>query len=214
MKRVSPCFAALLCSLLLGACGFEPMAGTNTTSAAGNSLPSELASVAIEAHTNRDQRLLGQQFRIALEDLINPGQLQGTQKHYALRVHLAPLTNPGFIAPDGTAQRFLVNLRSTYELIDLRSNETIERGSLDRNSSYSNLPNSFFSTYVAEQDTLRRLSAQLAEEYRLKLASLITTPPSKPSKELFEAPDTIINPQETATGVPRIGSNAGGGFGR
>ena len=196
----------ILASLIfVSACGFTPMASTTTKSAAGQSLSTELASVDIRANANHDQRLLSQQFRIALEDLINPGQLHGTQKYYALRVHLTPLTSPGFIAPDGTAQRFLVNLRSTYELIDLRNNNTIERGSLNRNSSYSNLPNSFFSTYVAEQDTLKRLTQQLAEEYHLKLASLITSPPETPSNESFEPPENTSIRPESAITVPGFG---------
>ena len=174
--------------ILLAGCGFRPMAAADVATPGGQALSGERASVDIQAQTRRDGRALGQLFRVTLEDLINPGQKRANNQTYQLRVSLSPIVSPGFVAPDGKAQRFIVNLQSGYELRRIADNELIEHGTLSRSSSYSNLPNSYFSTFVAEQDTLKRLTQQLAEEYRFKLASLISNPPAKPS----EMPDNFL----------------------
>jgi len=174
----------ILASLItLSACGFRPMASVETRQADNAVLAHELASIDIQTSTAGNQRLLKQRFQAALEDLINPGELTRNDHRYVLQVNLVHAIAPGFINPDGTAQRFLIELRSNFVLTRLADNKIIERGILRRSSSYSNLPNSFFSTYVAEQDTLKRLAEQLAEEYRLKLASLLARPPEEPSPE-------------------------------
>ena len=206
MKHVLSCHLIILSSLLLAGCGFEPMASTQSKSTSGHALSTELASVRVEVTTSRhDQRLLAQQFRTRLEDLLDPGQLIGGEKQYVLYVNLSPIITPSFIAPDGKAQRFIVNLMSSYQLVRPADNKTIEQGALNRNSSYSNLPNSYFSTYIAEQDTTKRLAEELAEEYRMRLASLITSPPETPNKQITQP---IIPPStrpESAVTIPGIG---------
>lgn len=177
----------LLLIAALAGCGFEPMGAVKQHGAASDSLLGEMAQVSVEVSSNQNKRLLTQHFRITLEDLINPGEQLATQKAYALRINLGSIASPGFIAPDGKAQRFLVNLRSSYSLVRLADGAVIENGQLNRTSSYSNLPNSYFSTYAAEQDTLKRLAGELAEQYRMKLASLLTSPPSTPSTPTTQA---------------------------
>lgn len=198
--RSSLIYSSLIC---LTACGFEPMASNSTSSYRNDAMPSALAHVAIVADTPADKRLIGEEFRIRLEDLIRPGQSLQTAD-YTLTVSLNPITSPGLIAPDGKAQRYLVSLNSTYRLNN-SDGRMIEQGNLSRNSSYSNLPNSYYSTYVAEQDTLKRLSQELAEQYRMKLASLLASPPKTPSELPKTAPPTLQTIDPTATfGLPGI----------
>lgn len=190
---------------MLAACGFKPMASVPAaTSETDKAVLMEMAAVGVEVSTAHNQRLIGQEFRIALEDLLNPGELVAAQQRYRLRISLNPVTSPGFIAPDGKAQRFLIALRSSFELIDLQTATVIQRGDLFRNSSYSNLPNSYFSTYVAEQDTLKRMAEQLAEEYRMKLASVLTNPPTVPDEASPMPPEPIVGKPESAVTFPGI----------
>lgn len=204
------CSAFICLSLIaFSACGFKPMASKKTDAMIGNhALRHAMASVRIHANTTNDLNLTGQHFRIELEDLINPGERLSDEIKYQLNVNLTRQTIPGFVAPDGKAQRFLVDLRSEFELIDLASGRVIERGKLKRSSSYSNRPNAYFSTYVAEQDTLKRLAGELAEEYRMKLASLLKAPPVEPTMQIDQKENYIPNLPDpnTATPIPGFGS--------
>lgn len=203
MKYIRSSFicASLIC-LALTACGFEPMAGQSTKAYEGQALPSALASVNIIANGPDEMRMIAQDFRIALEDLINPGGNNSNGSDYRLEVSLAPTTQPGLIAPDGKAQRYIVRLDSSFSLSRNSDGKVIENGKLSRSSSYSNQPNSYFSTYIAEQDTIKRLNKELAEQYRMKLASLLTSPPSKPSKAPTIEKYTPYQRNEQPAGIP------------
>lgn len=201
MKHASPYYLIILSSLLLSACGFRPLASVDTRQADNAIISHELASVDIQTHIAGNQRLLKQRFQTKLEDLINPGELTRNDHRYLLQVNLIHTVSPGFINPDGTAQRLLIDLRSNFTLTRKADNKVIERGTLRRSSSYSNPPNSFFSTYVAEQDTLKRLAEQLAEEYRLKLSSVLTRPPEEPSPEQPQNADDPLTEGRRLDGI-------------
>lgn len=189
----------LIC--VLSACGFEPMAGQSTQSYDQQALPAALARVTIQAKSPESMRMIGQQFRIDLEDLINPSGSEAA-KEYILDVSLAPIVQPGFITPDGKAQRFLVFLQSSYTLTRLSDGKLLESGNMRRNSSYSNLPNSYYSTYIAEQDTIKRLSKELAEQYRMKLASVLSSPPKTPGNVLPNTPPPLMTEPDQVIGLP------------
>lgn len=170
LRRIGCLFSAML----LTACGFEPMAAKTASSPSSPALAQELAAMNIRVSSIPEQRLLAQHFRSSLEDLINPGLAYGSDRLYNLSISLGTIVSPGLIAPDGKAQRFIVNLRSSYVLTRVSDNKLVSKGEVQRVGSYNNLPNAYFSTFVAEQDTLKRLAAELAEEYRMRLASDIT----------------------------------------
>lgn len=166
--RWLPAFAGMA---LLSACGFQPVAAT-APSATETPLAADMAGIRVNISSLPEQRLLGQHFKSELEDLLNPGGASG-HRQYELHVNLGTLVAPGLIAPDGKAQRFLVTLQSSYQLVRLSDNKRISKGTLQRVGSYNNLPNAYFSTYVADQDMLKRLAHALAAEYRLRLASAL-----------------------------------------
>jgi hypothetical protein len=195
MRKWIPAYAGMTC-LLLAACGFKPIAATSTKSYENQQLGEAIASVNVQATGPVNAKLLGQNFRIALEDLINPGGMNSTGSAYGLEVSLDSLTQPNLIAPDGKAQRFLVYLNSTYTLTRYSDGKVLENGKLNRSGSYSNLPNSYYSTYIAEQDTIKRLTKELAEQYRMKLASILTAPPKEPTEILPDAPPILTRDQE------------------
>ncbi len=194
-------FFTISALIALTACGFKPMAATYTNAYDDQSLPAAMASVRVEAASTDTQRLLGQNFRIALEDLIDPSGGASTGSAYVLQVSLEPYIQPGLIAPDGKAQRFLVSLNSSYVLKRLSDGAVLDNGRLNRSSSYSNLPNSYFSTYIAEQDTIKRMSKELAEQYRMKLASILASLPSEPGEIAPSPPPIYIRPEQ-AISVP------------
>lgn len=198
MRHISSYYLIILSSFLFAACGFEPMAAKSTQAYNQQALPEVLSAVQVTVSSPENLRTLSQQFRIDLEDLINPAG-SDRQKAYLLEVWLNPYIQPGLITPDGKAQRYLVSFNSSYTLSRFSDGKILENGNVTRNSSYSNLPNSYYSTYIAEQDTLKRLSKELAEQYRMKLASVLSAPPEVAGEKQVISPPTPPLPEKAIT---------------
>lgn len=153
------------------------MAARGSGAGQGNAvLAEQLARIEVVVAATSDQRLLAQHFRSKLEDLLNPGEQLGRQKSYRLNINLGTVVSPGLIAPDGKAQRFTVNLQSSYTLTQTAKSQVIDSGAAQRVGSYNNPPNAYFSTFVAEQDALKRLATALAKDYQMKLAAALVKP--------------------------------------
>ncbi len=162
MKRV----LALIAMLTLTACGFEPMAGKRAGDAR---VGTQLAGIEVAPVPGA----IGLQFRTSLEDLINPGETIAGAPQYRLRVALNPTTTPAIVAPDGSTLRYNMQLNSTYTLTRLSDGKQIREGAIRRIGAFNSVPNQYFSSFVSEQDALKRLSIALAEEYRFRLASIL-----------------------------------------
>ncbi len=148
--------------LLLAGCGFEPMAARVDE---GVMLP----HVTVKVNASQDTKVPAQDFSNHLEDLLM--QSERRNEEYILTVSLSNSISQGLVAPDGKAQRYTMNLTSTYTLERVVDNKVIDSGMVARSGSYNNRPNVYFSTFVADQDTAKRLGIELAEEYHLLLAS-------------------------------------------
>ncbi len=151
---------------LLAACGFTPVAGQKNAVA--------LPQVSVQVHAGGDLRILAGEFTSRLEDLL--GQAPQRPDRVKLIVSLTHSTSAGLIAPDGKAQRYTMTLQSSYTLVPEGKMDAIDVGSIARSGSYLNRPNVYFSTFVSEQDTIKRLSRELAEEYHLLLVSRLGSP--------------------------------------
>lgn len=149
----------------LAACGFEPMQAKRADSAES----ATLSAVAVEPVPTA----VGREFTTTLEDLLNPGGVHKTPARYRLRVALVPTSFPAIVAPDGSTLRYNISIDSTYTLTDLASGKTVKSGSVRRTGSFNNVPNAYFSTYVSEQDAMKRLGVALAEDYRMRLAGVL-----------------------------------------
>ncbi|MDE3060084.1 MAG: hypothetical protein KGJ06_03650 [Pseudomonadota bacterium] len=153
----------------LTACGFHPLYAQRE----GENTPAMdmLASVRIEAGGGPTLGRLSQEFKQDLEDRVNPGGSIAAAKAYRLEVLLNSTTSAIGVSRDGTVSRYNVYLSSQYKLYRLADNKLMTIGALNHVSSYNNIINAYFSTYVSEEDATRRGVQELAELYRQRLAA-------------------------------------------
>ena len=149
--------------LVLSACGFQPMYG-----AKGSAPEASIAGVKIEA-SGQDRRM-GQQLKFDLEDKLNPAGAVPALPAYRLSVSLESSVGGIGVARDGTVSRYNVYLTSQYALYRTGESKPVTTGSLQHVSSYNNLVNQYYSTYISEQDAIRRGITELAELYRQRLS--------------------------------------------
>lgn len=156
--------AVLLPALLTG-CGFKPMYGNQTVNADRDS--KIFAGVQIDPITGGGR--MEQQFKINLEDRLNPNGRVPPNPAYRLSASLRSQPSAIGIARDGTVSRYNVYLDSEYALYRTSDNQKITSGTIRHVSSYNNLTNVYYSTYVSEQDAIKRGVEELAEIYRARL---------------------------------------------
>lgn len=154
----------LLIPLLLAGCGFQPLYGKQSTGSA-----EVLSGVAIDSIPGR----MGQQFRQNLEDKLNPSGAVPAHPTYRLTATVQSAATPIGVARDGTVSRYNVYLDSEYALVRISDGTKVSSGKLRHVSSYSNIPNEYFSTYMSEADAIKRGITELSEVYRQRLSSYL-----------------------------------------
>ncbi|MBY0406949.1 MAG: hypothetical protein K2Q01_04605 [Rickettsiales bacterium] len=168
----------LLVGLSLAACGFEPLYAKKTTEQPESKL---LAGVHIDTISGR----IGQVFKSSLEDRLNPS---GNRQRplFRLTTQINHVNVPISVARDGTVARYNIHLNSAYVLYRVSDDQPVTSGNLNYIVSYNNLTNVYFSTYVSEQDALKRGTVALAELYRQRLAAYLDQ--GAPQQEIIEMP--------------------------
>jgi hypothetical protein len=156
----------LLVPLLLMGCGFKPV---YSNKAEHNGTSKVLAGVSVETIPGR----MGQLFKENLEDRLNPGGAMPAKPEYRLVTTLTSVTQPIGVSRDGTVSRYNVYLDSDYKLFRIADNTMITTGRLRHVSSYNNITNVYFSTYISEQDANKHGVEELSELYRHRLAAYL-----------------------------------------
>ncbi len=154
-------FAPLFVVLLLGACGFRSLYGTDATGDA----PGDLATIEVNPIADR----LGQQLRNNLLDLLNP-RGRPANPRYFLTVQFEQSTQRLAIEKDAFATRANLRLLANFSLHDLDSRETVLSGKSLMVSSY-NILDSEFATLMAEKDAKARAAREIAHDIRTRLAA-------------------------------------------
>lgn len=187
---ISSLSSALLLAVLLTGCGFQPLYSQQKTGS-DNAL---LAGVKIDPIDGR----LGQQFRIRLEDQLNPSGVVPANARYRLNVTLVTSEAGIGVARDGTVSRYNVYLDSNYTLYRLSDGQKMTTGSLRQVSSYNNITNQYYSTYVAQEDAFKRGVDALAQVYRQRLATYLSENDGNPqAKTITEPPLKLPVPLST-----------------
>ena len=158
----------LILPVLLAACGFEPMYGTQ--SATKN--PELFAGMKIAPIPGREGQLL----REGLEDKLNPSGANPVNPAYRLEVSLRKSSGAIGVARDGTVSRYNLYLDSHYTLYRTSDNLAVATGDFRRVNSYNNLTNAYFSTFVSENDAIKQGVRELAEDYSQRLSTYLTSP--------------------------------------
>lgn len=162
-----------------------------------------LAGIAVDSIPDR----LGQQFRISLENKLNPRGGASSNPRYRLSATLKTAESGIGVARDGTVSRYNVYLDSSYTLYRISDGKKMISGNLRQVSSYNNITNEYFSTYVAKEDAHKRGVEALAMQYRQRLLAYLGENNGKPEprKETAPAPQFPV-PQNPAdpnkTGTP------------
>ncbi len=156
----------LLPVLFLTACGFKAVYGQQVNES-GTTNSAQLASIRID---HMDERT-GQEFKEDLEDQLNPGGFISAAPSYRLHVTLTTVEGAIGTSRDGTVSRYNVYLNSSYALFRIADNVQVTGGTLNHVSSYNNVINAYFSTYISDQDATKRGIAELAEIYRARLSA-------------------------------------------
>jgi len=155
-----------LLPILLVGCGFQPLYGKNKPDA-GQAM---LGGIQVEPVSGRP----GQLFTIELEDQLNPGGVVPSHPRWRLATSLT-LREVGIgVARDGTVSRYNVYLDSNYQLYRVADNQLMTSGNLRHVSSYNNILNEYYSTYVAQEDAYKRGVTELAQLFRQRLGSYLT----------------------------------------
>ena len=138
----------LIAACYVSGCGFSPVYGKH--SGDSHAVSQSLAGVSIDPIDGR----AGQILRANLEDSLNPGG-NPDNRNYRLNAVLRYSNVPVSIATDGTVARFNVHFVSQYVLYD-KHDTAITSGTINYTTSFNNLANSYYSTYIAEQDAIKR----------------------------------------------------------
>lgn len=171
-------FLAISLVFFLSACGFQPLHGQ----AYRETLTVDLSSVRVSvtgssiAVTSKSvlPRRYGELLKAQIEDKTNPRNAP-TEKRFVLDISFTENDLALFVNPDGTASRGDLNYASTYSLKRLSDNKVVATGAILRVSSYNSSPTADFASYVSIEDARKRGIRELAEDYTLRLATLLPT---------------------------------------
>jgi LPS-assembly lipoprotein len=179
--------------LLLSACGFQPLYGTDED---GVNIADELGQTYILPIEDREGQVLYNHLR----DRIVPHG-QPSRPKYVLAVTLDDRLSGAVVRRDATASRFNLTLTAVYLLKDARTDKVLTRGTARAIGSY-NVRDEPYPTLVAELDVRGRVARDLSEEIRNRLAVWLRDP-TAPSAE--EPAAVAPEPGAPSTSSPDLG---------
>lgn len=118
---------------------------------------------------------VGQILQQNLEDQLNPRGAVPADAAYRLHVVFNSTEAPIGTERDGTVTRYNVYLRSQYILTRISDGKQVTAGNIDNVSSYNNRVNEYYSTYVAQKDSVERGVVELARLYRQRLGGYLAS---------------------------------------
>ena len=145
-------FIVLCFCFLLSACGFQPLYGNRDV------VLEKSATVQIEPIAGDG----GYQIGLILQDKLNPKQLN-LPKKYRLTVILSqPTLLNQSIRSDNFASLEKMNMKVSYQLIDIQNNKDVISSTIDANGLF-NLIKEPYATTVAQENLYQNLTKVLAE---------------------------------------------------
>ncbi len=165
--------AAIILSLSLAGCGFQPLNSSNTSPAAGGSgaeasatsTLSELSAIRIAPLSDRP----GQEMHNLLRDRLNPSGQPFAPK-YQLELRLTESIRELAFESDETATRADLSIIANYRLRRLDTQKILHTGRSRSVSSYNILERQFAST-ISEADARSRTLRDIADDIRIRLGA-------------------------------------------
>lgn len=163
--------AAVALSLSLGACGFRPLYAPPAEDVSGQSVYAfdALKQVSVASIPNRT----GQYFRNKLVRLIHPNGSAQVPKYF-LKVTFSESRADLDVQQSAIATRANLSVVGAYQVYEIGTERGVGSGSI-RTTSGFNIFDSEFQTLVAEQGARERALDDIAEQMRIRLATLLTT---------------------------------------
>lgn len=162
--------------LLLAACGLHPVYGAKSAQSAEKGAR-ELEKIRVNVVSaqgfinNRSRSDFAElQLSQELERQLDPLYHRPTPE-YELKTAISTQNQGVAIQPDGTALRYNLALFVDYTLIDQKTGKTLYKGRSRLRGGYDKV-DSEYATYVAEEDTLRRLVREVATLIRRDLIAV------------------------------------------
>lgn len=147
----------IILSLILAACGFQPLYGDRATGAVGGDLVSHFSSIEIMDARDRD----GQQLRNRLISRLTPRGVKGTPR-YQLQFRLSEDIEGYAFRQDRAVTRERLQVTSHMVLVDLSSGAPVLEKENTAWVSYD-IVQSDYATVAARRDARARATDQLAD---------------------------------------------------
>lgn len=188
----------IMMQLTLASCGFEPLHSEAYRASQAVDLSSirvlavgSTTENAVAVANNMDRRY-SELLTAEIEGQVNPTSL-AAEKLYTLAITFNELDAASFVKPDGTASRGDLNYTSTYTITRLRDAKTVASGTIQRVSTYNTSPSADYASYVSIEDARKRGILELAQDYKLRLASLLPAL-NNPYAQAVKAPEPEVAP--------------------
>ena len=146
-------------SVLLAGCGWEPLYADHETSAAS----AELRAIRVGPIAEHS----GQKLEFGLRQSLNPNEEPTPQKYLLKIVTVRGVSDLG-IQSQGLGTRGEVTLVASYQLIDIKTNATLQTGAVHATDSFDIQANGY-STVVAQEDAYTRNVEEIRREIVARL---------------------------------------------
>lgn len=148
----------------LGGCGFTPMY-------AQPGLSSGLTHIEVVAPQGREGYLLGDDLSDAL------GRNRDDPPRYRLELAMMPGRAGHGLTANDTAQRYELDLKVVFTLIDVSTGKVVDTGQAVSNVSYDSV-NQPYAGIMARQDVQDRLASDAAQKIEIALAAWLASHPN------------------------------------
>lgn len=160
---------AAIAGLGLAGCGFQPLYGSNTTTASGARLSEAMAAVDIQPIPGR----VGQKLR---NELIfsNTGGNYAPEQKYKLRIAIRERVIDQLVQISGDARGQVYQLEASFKLVDASNGKVIHQGAAVSRAPYSRFQEVFANVrarYNAENRAARTVSESIKTQVAAFLAS-------------------------------------------
>lgn len=153
----------------LGGCGFQPLYGSNTTTASGTRLSEAMASVDVQPIPGR----VGQKVRNELV-FANTGGGYASEPKYKLRIAIRERVTSQLVQITGDAREEVYQLEASFKLIDPSNGAVLHQGAAISRAPYSRYQEIFANVrarYNAEDRAARTVSESIKTQVTAYLAS-------------------------------------------
>ena len=162
-KSCAARLAAFAGAVLLSACGFHPLYGTES---AGSELSNTFAAIYVEPIADFGVANTGYELRNALINDLDSNQ----GARYRLKLSLTETTQGIALETDASITRYNDTLTVDYALTDNETGNVIKQGEETGLSAY-NVTSNPYSTLIAQQAADKRAAQDMAERLRLELGA-------------------------------------------